>query len=178
MQRFSGYGLYSVKTFKTYFPGVIGAKYIGKDETRFLVFSDYGQTQYIEKSHLKVLKSSEDVSRDVHQNLKRIIKRYLAIDSSIRATIKLEVGRNVSEFDQSNIIRYATVLCSNSFLPTPQFIIGTENGSIEVLSGLFQFCNSILKILNIPRSTLKLKTKCWNSMFCNLYCMFEYVAMF
>lgn len=84
------------QTARKYNPGVIGEKRTKDNKQRYLVFNDYGETQYVEAKDVKeIFESSPNVWEDVHVNLQTFIRDYLQIQSCRRPLIITEPGKHL-----------------------------------------------------------------------------------
>lgn len=80
---------------RKYYPGVIGERLTKDNKQRYLVFSDYGEAQYVEAKDVKeVFEYSTEVWEDVHVNLQKFIKDYLQIQSCRRPLISTDPGKH------------------------------------------------------------------------------------
>lgn len=85
------------KTGHKYSPGVIGERLTNYNRHRYLVFSDYGDCQYVDPKAVKeVIESPANVWEDVHNNLKKAIQDYLANNSCRRPLMIVEPGKQAN----------------------------------------------------------------------------------
>lgn len=96
---------------KKFIPGVIGEKLSKHNNQRYLVFCDYGQVLYASPHSVReIMKCSENVWEDVHENLRQFIFGYLQ-SQTIRQRALLNVRRaQVVKTERNGEWKEATVV--------------------------------------------------------------------